>query len=131
PRPPRRRGHCRSHRRSEQRRLPPGRKPPPRPKSYPCCAPGLILFDTEGHRLDEILHRGEQMEQPLTETGLHSDITRQIIGAAQRVHRALGMGFLEKVYENALAVELRKGGLEVEQTVPIQVYYLGEVVGIY
>lgn len=42
---------------------------------------------------------------------LHEELTRQIIGAAMEVHNTLGGGFLEKVYENALAIELRKRGL--------------------
>ena len=44
---------------------------------------------------------------------------------------ALGVGFLEKVYENALADELRKAGLVVEQQFGIVVYYDGAVVGQY
>ena len=58
-------------------------------------------------------------------------ITRRIIGAAQEVSRVLGIGFLEKVYENALAYEMRKGGLAVAQQQPIEVRYDGEVVGTY
>lgn len=65
------------------------------------------------------------------EDGLHAAITRAIIGAAQRVHRELGIGFLEKAYENALAVELREAGLRVEQSVDITVRYRGQVVGSY
>lgn len=45
------------------------------------------------------------------------------------MHNTLGSGFLEKVYENALAIELRKAGLEVEQQTPINVYYDHKVVG--
>jgi GxxExxY protein len=62
-------------------------------------------------------------------TGLHGKITYQIIGAAQRVYRTLGTGFLEKVYENALCIELRELGLEVNQSMPIEVRYRGQVVG--
>jgi len=62
---------------------------------------------------------------------LHSDITDKIIGAAYEVHGVLGQGFLEKVYENALSVELRRAGLEVEQQRPITVRYKNEVVGDY
>jgi len=43
----------------------------------------------------------------------------------------LGCGFLEKVYENALAIELTKSGLKAEQQTPLQVHYEGEVVGEY
>ncbi len=54
-----------------------------------------------------------------------------LIGAFFRVYNALGHGFLEKVYENALAIEARKLGLEVEQQMPTKVYYGGNIVGEY
>ncbi|RLC97770.1 MAG: GxxExxY protein [Chloroflexi bacterium] len=57
--------------------------------------------------------------------------SRQIIGGAFTVSNELGSGFLEKVYENALAHELRKAGIRVEQQHPIKVYYDGIVVGDY
>ena len=46
--------------------------------------------------------------------GKHSDLTEKIIGAFFQVYNQLGYGFSEKVYENALAVVLRKMGLEIE-----------------
>jgi GxxExxY protein len=58
-------------------------------------------------------------------------ITRRIIGCAYSVANELGPGFLEKVYENALAYELRKAGLSVTQQAPITVYYDNVVVGEY
>jgi GxxExxY protein len=58
-------------------------------------------------------------------------ITARIIGAAQQVSSRLGCGFLEKVYENALRVELRRRGLQVDQQRPVEVRYLDEVVGHY
>ena len=58
-------------------------------------------------------------------------VTAKIIGAAQRVSSALGIGFLEKVYENALAIELRKGGVLVKQQHLLKVFYEGEIVGEY
>jgi GxxExxY protein len=60
-----------------------------------------------------------------------ADTTRQIIGGAIRISRDLGCGFLEKVYESALAHELRKVGLNVEQQRPFSVLYDGVVVGEY
>lgn len=61
----------------------------------------------------------------------HKELTDAIIGAFYRVYNALGYGFLEKVYENALAHELRKQGLQVVQQAPIKVFYDGIVVGEY
>ncbi len=56
-------------------------------------------------------------------------ITEKVIGCAHAVSNALGSGFLEKVYENALALELRQAGLEVEQQRRIEVRSREEVVG--
>jgi len=58
-------------------------------------------------------------------------ITGRIIGAAQKVSSKLGWGFLEKVYENSLRLELMRAELRVEQQVPLQVMYEGQVVGDY
>jgi GxxExxY protein len=63
--------------------------------------------------------------------GKHSELTEKIIGAFFRVYNQLGYGFAEKVYENALAIELRKQGLLVEQQKPISVYYDCLLVGEY
>ena len=58
-------------------------------------------------------------------------ITEKIIGCAYKVGSKLGCGFLEKCYENALAYELRKVGLKVEQQFPLKVWYDDVVVGEY
>jgi GxxExxY protein len=58
-----------------------------------------------------------------------NQVTQAVIGAAFRVGNTLGHGFLEKVYENALAHELRKMGLRVRQQHPIPVFYDGVRVG--
>ena len=58
-------------------------------------------------------------------------ITEKIIGCSYSVANALGAGFLEKVYENALAHELAKTGVSVLQQHKIQVLYDGIVVGDY
>ena len=62
---------------------------------------------------------------------LHEDVTRAIIQALYKVYNTLGYGFLEKVYENALAYELARQGLEVRQQWPIKVYYDGHLMGEY
>ena len=59
------------------------------------------------------------------------DVSEKIIGAAYKVSNSLGAGFLEKVYENALAHQLRKDGMKIEQQRPIKVYYDDVVVGEY
>jgi GxxExxY protein len=61
----------------------------------------------------------------------HHDTTELIIRAFYSVYNTLGYGFLEKVYENAMVLELTRIGLKVVQQAPIHVYYAGEVVGEY
>lgn len=63
--------------------------------------------------------------------GKHSDLTEMILGAFFKVYNNLGYGFSEKVYENALAIELRILGLKASQQVPLEVYYEGSLVGEY
>jgi len=62
---------------------------------------------------------------------LYKDLSYQIIGLAMKVHRKLGYGFLEKVYENSLMIFFRREGIRSEQRYPIKVYFEGEVVGNY
>ena len=52
-----------------------------------------------------------------------NQISEKIIGCAFTVHNTLGIGFLEKVYENALAIELKKANLQIEQQKRSQVFY--------
>jgi len=58
-------------------------------------------------------------------------VTGKIIGCAQRVSNTLGCGFLEKVYENALVIELNKAELDCLQQYDIAVNYDGYIVGKY
>ena len=62
---------------------------------------------------------------------LHEEITEKIIKSYFKVYNSLGYGFLEKVYENAMAIELRKLGLDVKCQYPISVIYECEIVGVY
>ncbi len=62
---------------------------------------------------------------------LHKEITEKIIKSFYNVYNTLGYGFLEKVYENAMAIEVRKMGLEVRCQYPVSVFYEGEIVGEY
>jgi len=59
----------------------------------------------------------------------HQDITSQIINAAHTVHNTLGYGFLEKVYHNALVIELKKKNLTVESEKSYNVYYENKMAG--
>jgi|ERR1051325_3096446 GxxExxY protein len=68
-------------------------------------------MDTDEHRLNQIAEK--------------------IIGCAFRIANELGCGFLEKVYENAMAHEIRKAGLRVAQQHPVTIRYDGVVVGDY
>ena len=61
----------------------------------------------------------------------HSELTEQVIKAFYNVYNTPGYGFLEKVYENALLIELRKMGLMTLAQKPINVYYDGQEVGVY
>jgi GxxExxY protein len=98
--------------------------------------------DTDAHRLTQIektvfvcvnLCSNKSMEAK------HKDITELIIQAFYTGYNTLGYGFLEKVYQNALVIELRRLGLEVIPEAPIKVYYnpstgsgqRGQVVGEY
>ena len=71
-----------------------------------------------------------QMNVPLERARLNR-LSGAVIGAAQKVSSTLGYGFLEKVYENALCLELRNRGIAVHQQHPLQVSYEGVIVGDY
>lgn len=62
---------------------------------------------------------------------LHEEITDKIIKSYYKVYNTLDFGFLEKVYEHALAIEHKKNGLEVKCQYPITVMYDKTVVGEY
>jgi GxxExxY protein len=61
----------------------------------------------------------------------HQELSERIIKAFYKVYNTLGYGFLEKVYENALYIELALDGFAVERQKKIDVYYLGQRVGEY
>ena len=60
-----------------------------------------------------------------------NDLTHTIIGCAYKVHNVLGFGFVERVYENSLRIELNKLGIPVLQQEDLQVWYEGQVVGSF
>jgi GxxExxY protein len=56
-------------------------------------------------------------------------VTKKVIGCVYRVSNTLGCGFLEKIYENALAIELSRAGVRFEQQYPLRVFYDNFTVG--
>jgi len=62
---------------------------------------------------------------------INSELTEEIISCFYKVYNILGYGFLEKVYENAMKIELEKIGFSIESQKSIQVIYSGEIVGKY
>jgi GxxExxY protein len=60
-----------------------------------------------------------------------SEITERIIQAVIKVHQVLGPGFLERVYHNAISLELHRQGLTAESEKEVTIYYEGEVVGCH
>ena len=72
-----------------------------------------------------------EIDEPNNKKLLHEETTQRIIGAAFEVHDQLGYGFLERVYQRALQVELLRRGAIAEIEKRIQVRYKGIVVGDY
>jgi len=62
---------------------------------------------------------------------IYEEKTKRIIQSFYKVYNTLGHGFLEKVYENSLILELHESGFECSSQVPIKVYYDGFKVGVY
>jgi GxxExxY protein len=61
----------------------------------------------------------------------HKELSEKIIAAAYAVHKELGQGFVEKIYKNAMEIELRENGLKCNSEVPLNVSYHGQVIGDY
>ena len=62
---------------------------------------------------------------------IYKELSYAVVGMAMKVHRELGPGFLEKVYENALMVLFRNEQIQAEQQSPIKVFFQNEIVGNY
>jgi GxxExxY protein len=65
------------------------------------------------------------MERKPTFSGKHADLTDTILKVFFKVYNTLGYGFAERVYENALAIELKKSGLKVEKQKEITFFLQG------
>ena len=79
----------------------------------------------------KVLRRCKQMDAEHADGDRLNELSRAIIGCAFTVLNTLGAGFLEKVYENALALQLREAGLAVAQQHGATVTYHGTVIGEY
>jgi GxxExxY protein len=75
--------------------------------------------------------RHEESEVFMMDNFKHKDLTDKILKAFYRVYNTLGYGFLEKVYERALALDLASAGLRVARQQPVKVFYGGNPVGDY
>ena len=60
---------------------------------------------------------------------IHAELSERILGCCIKVHKALGPGFLEKIYEEALCLELGKTGLKYERQKPVFILYAGKLIG--
>ncbi len=65
----------------------------------------------------------------MTEAYLHSDLTRKIIGCAMEVHRTLGNGFQEVIYQRALEIEMAQQGLAFSREHEMDIFYKGVKIG--
>jgi GxxExxY protein len=72
----------------------------------------------------------EELIKPQMDTDDIDRLTQKILGCAYKVSNVLGAGFLEKVYENAFAYELRKAGLRIKQQYRIEVLY-GDILHVH
>lgn len=95
-------------------------------RRQPVCCSALAMGNNFGASVPPRF-RGEKPDWEFP----HSDLTERILGAAIHVHRQLGAGFLEKMYEKALCIELRKRGVQFEKQVPVRVVYEGEEIGFH
>jgi len=84
--------------------------------------------DKNGGREERREQRGQGGKRGKKWDGLDSDLTHLIIGCAMRVHRELGPGLLESVYELCLLDELRQAGLRVDNQIVCDVLYMGRTV---
>lgn len=87
--------------------------------------PGKRRLSFNGTRITLIKQIKTDMEL------LNKEITDKVLKAFYAVYNELGFGFLEKVYENAMVIELRKLGLDCAKQHPIKVKYEGNIVGDY
>ncbi len=58
------------------------------------------------------------------------ELTHKIIGCAMEVHRVLGPGFQEYIYQRALAIEMRNAGIRFEEEFELSIFYKGEKIGL-
>ena len=96
-------------------------------------------MNRQGFGEDELNRQGRQerqdaepqyLDRPRTEPDAETDrLAQEVIGAAIEVHRALGPGFLESLYEQAMSIELGLRGISLQRQVPVAVNYKGHSIG--
>lgn len=62
---------------------------------------------------------------------LYKELSYKIVGLAMQVHRELGPGFLERVYENSMMIMFEENGIPAQAQLPIKVHFHGRIVGDY
>jgi GxxExxY protein len=70
-------------------------------------------------------------EHPVRATAASDALTQRVIGEAMHVHRVLGPGFNENIYQSSLLLRLRKAGIQAVSGSPLSVYFEGEIVGTF
>jgi GxxExxY protein len=88
--------------------------------------PAVRAQAAEGGVMDADSHQGRRVAEPDAET---DRLAQEVIGAAIEVHRALGPGFLESLYEQAMSIELGLRGISSQRQVPVAVDYKGHSIG--
>ncbi|MEK7248104.1 MAG: GxxExxY protein [Chloroflexota bacterium] len=84
-----------------------------------------------GPQIDADFSQIDLVRTPLSKAYPDKELTERVIGAAFEVHRELGSGFLERVYEVALLREFASRGVSAASQVPLPVLYKGTPVGMY
>ncbi len=73
----------------------------------------------------------ELHEQSKEQKIIHKELSYEIVGAALEVHKNLGPGFTENIYEEAFCRELRLRGIPFQRQMPVEIGYKGETIGKY
>ena len=95
------------------------------PETRATETPGFTRRATETRTYGETGHRDTETQRIFMHDGLHASLTEQIIGCAMEVHRHLGPGLLESIYESALCFELTTAELVFNRQIGVPLFYKG------